>query len=108
MDKKVAKTLKKFRTALEAEDIRVIQMILFGSYATGKARKGSDIDVAVISQNFKGMNLLQRLETIGLVLAKARIMEPIEDNGYTKEEFASKGEGTFIGDEIKPRGLLAI
>ena len=108
MDKKVAKTLKKFRTALEAEDIRVIQMILFGSYATGKARKGSDIDVAVISQNFKGMNLLQRLETIGLVLAKARIMEPIEAIGYTKEEFASKGEGTFIGDEIKPRGLLAI
>ena len=51
------------------------------------------------------MNLLQRLELIGRTLAKARIFEPIEALGYTEEEFASKGQGTFVGDEIRSKGI---
>jgi predicted nucleotidyltransferase len=78
MDKKISKTLKELKSALEEAGIKVDQVILFGSYATGWSRKGSDIDVAVVSEDFRGMNLLKRLETIGLALAKARIMEPIE------------------------------
>ena len=108
MDKKITKTLKGFKSALEAEGIKVSRMILFGSYAKRRPRRKSDIDVAIISENFKGMNLLRRLETIGLALAKARIMEPIEAIGYTEEEFASKGEGTFIGDEVKSKGVEVI
>jgi len=88
--------------------IRVSRLILFGSYATGETKEGSDIDVAVISDDFKGMNLLQRLETIGLAFAKAKIMEPIEAIGYTEEEFTSKGKGTFIGDEVKSKGIEVI
>ncbi|MEW6685786.1 MAG: nucleotidyltransferase domain-containing protein [Candidatus Edwardsbacteria bacterium] len=108
MDKKIAETLKEFKSVLEAKGIKVYRLILFGSYATGKTRRQSDIDIAIISESFKGMNLLQRLETIGLILAKARIMEPIEALGYTKEEFASKGKGTFIGDEVKSKGVQVI
>jgi len=108
VDKKITKTLKEFKSALEAEGIKVKRIILFGSYVRGRARRESDIDVAIISENFKGMNLLRRLETIGLALAKARIMEPIEAIGYTEEEFASKGEGTFIGDEVKSKGVEVI
>jgi len=105
VDKKIVEILREFKSALEAMDVRVDRMVLFGSYATGGAREGSDIDVAVISQDFEDMNLLERLETIGLALAKARIMEPIEAMGYTDKEFDSKGEGTFIGDEVKPQGI---
>jgi len=108
MDKKITETLKGFKSALEAEGIKVSRMILFGSYAKRRPRRESDIDVAIISENFKGMNLLRRLETIGLALAKARIMEPIEAIGYTEEEFASKSEGTFIGDEVKSKGVDVI
>ena len=108
MDKKISKTLKEFKSALEAAGIKVDRVILFGSYATGNAREGSDIDVAVISEDFKGMNLLKRLETIGLALAKAKIMEPIEGIGYTKKEFASKGKGTFTCDEVKSKGVQVI
>ncbi|MEW6376429.1 MAG: nucleotidyltransferase domain-containing protein [Thermodesulfobacteriota bacterium] len=108
MDKKISKTLKEFKSALEAVGIRVDQVTLFGSYATGHSRKGSDIDVAVISEDFKGMNLLKRFETIGLALAKARIMEPIEAIGYTKKEFELKGRGTFVGDEVKARGVQVL
>ncbi len=66
------------------------------------------MDVAMISEDFKNMNLLKRLETIGLALAKAKIMEPIEALGYTEEEFLAKGKGTFLADEVKSKGIEAI
>ncbi len=105
MDKKIVEILKEFKSALEVMGVRVTRMILFGSYATGDKKESSDIDVAVISEDFKTMNLLERMETIGLALAKARIMEPIEAIGYTQKEFNSKGKGTFVGDEIKTKGV---
>ncbi len=105
MDKKISEILRRFKISLEAMGVRVDRMILFGSHASGVEKEGSDIDVAVISKDFKNMNLLKRLETIGLALAKARIMEPIEALGYTEEEFSTKGEGTFLGDEVKSKGI---
>lgn len=54
-----------------------------------------------ISDDFKGMNVLERLETIGLAMAEARIMEPIEPLAYTEEEFSLKDRGTFVRDEAK-------
>ena len=105
MDKKIVETLKEFKIALGTIGIRVERVILFGSYATGNSREGSDIDVVIISENFNGMNLLERLEAIGLALAKGRIMEPIEAVGYTMKEFNSKEQGTFVSDEIKTKGI---
>jgi len=35
-------------------------------------------------------------------------MEPIEALGYTEEEYNSEGEGTFIGDEVKSKGIEVI
>lgn len=105
MDKAVIDLVKKLEDALQQQGIRVNRIILYGSHAGGKAKEHSDIDVVVISDDFKGMNILERLETIGLALAKARIMEPIEPLGYTEEEFSSKGKGTFVSDEVKTKGL---
>jgi len=59
----------------------------------------------VISDAFEKMNILERLEAMGLAMAKARIMEPIEPLGYTEKEFSSKDKGTFIGDEVKAKGI---
>ena len=105
MDKKILEALKQFKSALADMGIKVNRMIVFGSYASGEADKESDIDVAVLSEDFNGMNLLQRLEATGLALAKAKIMEPIEALPYTEKEFNSKGEGTFVGDEVKTKGV---
>lgn len=105
MDRKILEILKRYRNALEDMGIKVSGMVLFGSYASGIAKEYSDIDVVVISDDFESLNLLERLESLGLALAKAKIMEPIEALGYTKQEFASRGEGTFIGDEVKTKGV---
>jgi hypothetical protein len=60
------------------------KIIVFGSYVNGTEHEGSDIDIAVISEDFAQMNLRERLELLGL--AAGRIMEPIEALGYTVEE----------------------
>ena len=46
------KIIKKFVRALKKEGISVEHVILYGSYAKGKARPDSDIDVAIVSNNF--------------------------------------------------------
>lgn len=44
--------IKKFRNVLVKKGIRVTKTILYGSRATGKFHRDSDIDVAVISPDF--------------------------------------------------------
>ena len=108
MDRKIIKTLKDLKNILEKMGIRSSRIVLFGSHATGEEKTDSDIDVIIISDDFRGMSLFKRLELIGLALAKAKIFEPVEALGYTEKEFNSKGEGTFIGDEVKAKGVKVL
>lgn len=48
----VIKVVKEFINALKQEGITIDRVILYGSYARGRARKDSDIDVAVVSKDF--------------------------------------------------------
>ena len=75
------------------------KILLYGSYARGDAREDSDIDVIIISEDFKRMNLRERLELLGL--AAGKIFEPIEALGYTPAEFEANRKGTFLEDALK-------
>jgi len=108
MDEKIAESIKEFAFSLEQLGIRVKRVVIFGSHATGKAEEHSDIDLAVISDDFKGTNIFGRLEIIGLALARAKIMEPIEALAYTEEEYDSREQGTFIGDEVRSKGVQVL
>jgi predicted nucleotidyltransferase len=81
------------------------KIILYGSYATGHPRKDSDIDLVIISENFKDKNLRERLELLGL--AAGRVFEPIEAVGYTEGEILSKEKGSFL-DEIITKGVVVV
>jgi len=94
------------KLSLEKAGIRVKKIILYGSYASGKPKEWSDIDLIVISNDFKKMDLWERLVLLGRTAAKT--MEPLEVLGYTEKEFASHGKGTFVGDEVKPKGIEVI
>ena len=48
----IIKITKKFHEMLKKNGINVKKIILFGSYAIGKSRKDSDIDLAVVSSDF--------------------------------------------------------
>lgn len=88
MDKReVLNIISRYVTALESLGIRVEKTILFGSYATGTYHEGSDIDLVIISKDFKDMGLWERIE----ILAKALtiVFEPIEATAMTPEEYES-------------------
>ena len=78
------KIVKKYADKLVAANFPFESMYLFGSYATGKADKWSDIDVAIISNKIKSnwdknTNLLWAL--------RQDIDDRIEPHGFTVEEF---------------------
>lgn len=83
--KEIVKIINKFASALGREGINIEKIILYGSYANGKTRPESDIDVAVVSKDFgkdkteEGMFLFKiagdidsRLEPVPLSLQSYR------------------------------------
>ncbi len=48
----ITRVVKTFAQRLEQEGIKFNFLVLFGSYASGKWREDSDIDIAVISEEF--------------------------------------------------------
>jgi len=69
------------------------KIILYSSYAEGNPREESDIDLIVISEDFEGMNLRERLEVLGL--SAGRILKHIKALGYTEKEIEQNKE-TFL------------
>ena len=101
MDKStVLDVVARLRQRIEARGIRPQKVILYGSYADGTHREGSDIDVVIISEDFAGKGYWERIE----ILADAiyEVFAPVEAVAMTMEEwergdsqiaaFARKGE----------------
>ena len=87
MDKiKALKFIKRFVKTLKREGISVDRVILYGSYASGRMRPDSDIDVAVVSRNFgkdrveEGMNLFRIAGKIDSRLAPVPISMQVYEN----------------------------
>jgi len=88
MDKAaVLETISDFEKALKAESIKVSKIILFGSYASGNYRPDSDIDLVVISDDFKNKDYWQRIDILSS--AVYRVFKPIEAIAMTPQEWQS-------------------
>lgn len=100
---KIKTIIRSYKTMLTHLGIRVEKIVLYGSYAYGKPHKDSDIDLIVVSADFKKFNLRQRLEVLGV--AAARVMKPIEAKGYTAGELRLIPSGNFLKEALK-QGLV--
>jgi len=60
VDAKVIEAVNFFKNSLEKKGIRINNLVLFGSSSTGILKPGSDIDIAVISDDFSGMDIFTR------------------------------------------------
>jgi predicted nucleotidyltransferase len=98
-EREIKEIIRKYQQEIEKLGVRPQRMILFGSYASGTPREDSDIDIIVIADDFKKMNLRERLELLGV--AAGRIFEPIEALGYTDEEVKSQEKGSFLEGILK-------
>jgi predicted nucleotidyltransferase len=93
----VAAAVKRFRNALESVNVRVEQLILFGSHAAGTDREDSDIDLVVISPSFSGKSYWERIDI--LTDAVIKTASSIEPSAFTPDEW--KSENSLIADYAK-------
>ena len=90
----VDRIIEGFIARLEQE-IPVQEVILFGSYARGKAQAHSDIDLAVISDWFEGKPAIENLKFLSRIAARYNTL--IEALPFTEKEYR----------KIDQRSLLA-
>lgn len=80
----VADIIRKYITELEKNNIRIKSAILFGSYARGNYDKWSDIDVALVSDDFEGVRFLDRKKVARATLNVDSRISPFP---YRTEDF---------------------
>jgi predicted nucleotidyltransferase len=85
-----------FLEELEQSEIRINNAILFGSYARGNYNENSDIDLAIISEDFSGTRLFDNS-----MMAKARLKSSslIETLPFRPEEFNT--DNPFVREIMK-------
>lgn len=82
--------------------LNVERVVLFGSWARGDYLIGSDIDLIVISKDFKQMPFLERLEMLSLNWPFNKAADII---GYTPEEYLQLEKKSVLVREAKREGI---
>jgi predicted nucleotidyltransferase len=102
--KKVKRIIKEYLKELKPH-IKIEKVLLFGSFAKRKFHKDSDIDLIIISPDFKKIEFMERL----IWLSKKRgekFMSPAMDIlGYSPEEFEKISKESIVLKEAKEKGL---
>lgn len=92
--------IKKYIKLIEKENIKIEKVILFGSYAKGTQRIDSDIDLAIISPDFKEEDCIKNMS---LLLCKANLLKAdIQTIPFSIEEY---NEPKGIMEEILNTGI---
>jgi len=78
--------LRKYIQALEAQNIHVQRAILFGSHALGRANEWSDIDIALVSDDFAGDRFDDRSKIRPITLSVSSDLSPMP---FRPEDFNS-------------------
>lgn len=109
MDKKVnPKIVVKEYLKNIPRSIKVKGIFLFGSYATGRVGNDSDIDIIVISPNFKNISFIKRLEMLSHVQGAGKITRsvPMDIFGYTPKEFKDIDKESIVMRRAKKEGKM--
>lgn len=101
VEKKALEAVKFLEQILKKNELQISKIILFYSMATGKATKDSDIDLVIVSDDFKNKNIFERTELTkeAEIATIKKFMIPLDIITLSKEEFESKT--SLISDYAK-------
>ena len=88
--KSTLKAVTFMKDRLQQTGLNVQKIIVFGSQANGKYNAGSDIDVIVISDDFRNKNIFKRarLTKEAEIMTIKKFMVPLDIVTMTQEELA--------------------
>jgi len=97
-ERKVREAVNFIRDFFVKRNISVNKLILFGSYARRNFSQDSDVDIAIVSENFTGKDIFQRAEMLeGLQWALVeRFMMPFDIVPISLEEW-EKSSSLIVG-----------
>jgi len=94
----IIEIVKKYIEELERNNIRISEAIIFGSQVKGTAREESDIDIALVSDDFTGDRFDDRRRIIPL---RRKIDSRIEPMPFRPEDFYNGG---MLAEVVKKTG----
>ncbi len=98
LPEKVKKDVKEYINVLKKDELPIKKVIVFGSQAKRTARKGSDIDVCIISPKFK-----DNFKALHYLLMKSyKVKALIEPHPYHPKDFVNEDPLVW---EIKKTGI---
>ena len=99
---RIKNIIESYLTALNQNNIPIKEAILFGSYARGAQREFSDIDIALVSDIFKGDRIDDKDKIRNITLS---ISSEIEVIPFSPEDFYSDNP---FAKEISKTGIKLI
>ena len=99
---KIIEIVKKFILEASKDNINISKAVLFGSFAKGTNHEYSDIDIAVVSEDFEGSSFYDNKK---LTKAMLRTSIDIETHTYRPEEFTE--DNPFV-KEILEYGIQIV
>jgi predicted nucleotidyltransferase len=101
--KEVKRVVNYLNVLLKEKAIVADKIIVFGSQASGNFNKDSDIDIAIISKNFKGRDIFSKAKMLNGIHWKLveKFMMPLDIITMSPEEFK---KGTSLVSQFVRNG----
>ena len=102
---KIVEAIKFFENCLKENGLNISKIILFGSQSTGKATIESDVDILIISPDFKNKDVFERatLTKEAEINTVKKFMLPLDVITLTSDEFES---GKSLVTEFAKKGKV--
>lgn len=94
-------TVRQFAEEVKKQGVKLRQVFLFGSYAKGRAREWSDVDVALVADEFVGVSFEDIKRFIDVTIQKPYIL--FELHTFNTADFE---RGNPFVEEIKRTGIV--
>jgi len=105
LNKKVQNIIQDYLSNLEHK-INIQKAILFGSAARGEMHRDSDIDLIILSNDFKKMDFIDRIVLLTRLRRNMTKSAAMDIFGYTPAEFNRLSQESIILNQAKKEGIF--